>query len=153
MIKDYESYHGVVLREIIVRSKGPITIESIVDVGRANTFCINGRTVLHIKHCSRRLPPWQFTFNRENWSEMVSLRSRSTSFWLAFACGIDGILCLSFDELNRLSDAPLGTGRFVRVDRDRATMYRVFGNAGRLGGSRARGVTSLLDDICADGLG
>lgn len=150
MIAEYERYHGIVVRELVVRSSEPLSIGVSDDFGRVNSFCINGLIGLHIKHCSKRLPPWRFTFNEENVSEIEGLKRKHPSAWVALVCGIDGVVCLSaaeFDEVSTPDEA--GAVRFVRVDRDRNTMYRVFGNAGKLGGAKARGVAAVLLDVAA----
>lgn len=145
MISEYERYHGVVLRELIVTAPGPIRIEKRDEVGRVNSFCLNGQTGLHIKHCAKRLPPWQFTFLDDHLDEVESLERDCGRLWLALVCGMDGIVTLSVREFREITEAS-DTTRFVRVDRDRRTMYRVFGNAGKLRSAKARGISSVISD-------
>jgi hypothetical protein len=146
MIAEYERYHGVVLRELIVTAPGPLVVEKKDEIGRVNSFCLNGHTGLHIKHCSKRLPPWQFTFLDEHLEEIAMLERKCDNLWLALACGMDGIVSLSADEFRKITGASEDTTRFVRVDRDRRTMYRVFGNAGKLASAKARGISPVISD-------
>jgi hypothetical protein len=143
---DYERYHGVVLRELIVKAEAPLLIETRDDTGRVNSFRLNGRTGIHIKHSSKRLAPWQFTFNEDNWREVQILCEECLSAWVVFVCGLDGIVCLSVAELEKVTEAEAASTRFIRVNRDRATMYRIFGNDGKLDSPKARGVAPVLLD-------
>lgn len=149
MIAEYERYHGVVLWELIAKASAPLSIEARDRTGRLNSFVLNGQTGLHIKHSSKRLAPWQFTFNDDNWREFEGLCGECVSVWVALVCGSDGVICLSATELRTVTQVEAGAVRFVRVDRDRATMYRVFGNDGRLNSAKARGVSPILTDALA----
>src|SRR5687768_7152751 len=130
MIHSFEQYHGVVLRELVVRAPASLVIAARDDMGRVNSYSINSRVALHIKHSAKRLPPWQFTFNAENLAEIRRLEDIGSSLWLALVCGHDGIVALSGHELREINPPDCETTCFVRVDRDRRTMYRVFGTAG-----------------------
>lgn len=146
MIAEYERYHGIVLRELIVRAPGPLLIEARGETGRVNSFCVNGRTCMYIKHSAKRLPPWQFSFNRESLSEIEVQAQGHSSLWLALVCGLDGVLALTADEFRSITAVKDDVARFIRVDRDRNTMYRVYGNAGKLRNAKARGVAAVIAD-------
>lgn len=146
MIAEYERYHGIVVRDVIVKAAGPLHIEACGVAGRVNSFTLNGYTGLHIKHSAKRLAPWQFTFNSDALSEIDTLVERHPSCWLALVCGLDGVVALTADEFSVLTTAKGEVARYIRVDRDRNTMYRVFGNAGRLGTAKARGVSAIVSD-------
>ncbi|WP_146041877.1 hypothetical protein [Azospirillum argentinense] len=146
MIPDYERYHGVVIREIIVKAPSLLQIGAIGGSGRVSSFCINGKTAVHIKHCAKRLAPWRFTFTDDNRLEIGRLQSRFESVWLAFVCGVDGIVSLSISEFHDVTENRMNSARFIRIDRDRNTMYRVFGNAGKLGMAKRRGVSEIVSD-------
>ena len=144
MIAEYERYHGVALRELIVRAAGPVLLESHDERGRVNSFLVNRRVALHLKHSSKRLPPWQFTFDTDALNEIERLILDQPSFWLVLVCGIDGVVAIGTDEFRKITSA-LGDGaRFIRVDRDRNTMYRVHGNAGKLSRAKARGLAPVV---------
>jgi hypothetical protein len=146
MTAEYERYHGIVLRELIVKAPSPLLIEARDDFGRVNSFCLNGQTGLHIKHSAKRLAPWQFTFNDDARAEIEGLIDTHASFWLALVCGLDGVLVLTADEFRVLTLVDGEATRFIRVDRDRNTMYRVFGNAGKLQAAKPRGVAAAVSD-------
>ena len=76
MIGEFEQYHGAALRDLIVGAKQPLRVEADDDHGRVNSFIVNGGVGIHIKHSSKRLPPWQFVYSDENLSETVRLAQR-----------------------------------------------------------------------------
>ena len=151
MIHSFEQYHGVALREIIVCAPGPLHIAPNDDMGRVNSYCLNKRVAVHIKHSAKRLPPWQFTFNDETVEEIERLEAQDLILWLVLVCGHDGLVALSAPEFRQINPAERGTTCFVRVDRDRRTMYRVFGTAGRLASAKARGVMPIFADAFEKG--
>ena len=151
MIREFEQYHGVVLRDLIVKSQVPLTISARDEVGRINSFSVNDDVGLHIKHCSNRLAPWAYTFTPENFAEIEWLASHVRSLWIALVCGCNGVVALNLDEFLTLTNSDDGRTRFIRIDRDRRTMYRVHGNAGKLGSAKPRGVAAILADVIRSG--
>jgi|ERR1044072_1095978 hypothetical protein len=149
MISDFERYHGVALRDLIVCAARPIEISVHDDMGRVNSFLIDGRLVLHIKHSSNRAPPWSFTFTDENVAELERLAGPTRPLWLALVCGRDGVLALSFTEFREINPFWAKATSFVRVDRDKRTMYRVFGTNGRLPAAKPRGMLPLITGLKA----
>lgn len=145
MIADFERFHGVALRSIIASAHNPVTIEAWDQSGRIDSYVVNGVSAIHLKHSSKRLPPWQFTFTEDEISELSQLRSRTQQLWIVLICGSDGLVCLSDAELRGLIGG--GTTPFIRVDRDPRSMYRVFGNGGRLRRAKAKGVDEVHQDL------
>lgn len=152
MIKEYERYHGVAIRELILSSPSQISFSTFQSSGRIHSYLINGRTGLHIKHCAKRLPPWQFTFLDEHVGEIGRMTELCECLWLALICGSDGIVCLSAEEFYQVTLVHDATTRFIRIDRDRHTKYRVFGNAGRLGSAKPRGLAPLIRSAFESGI-
>lgn len=151
MTPEYERYHGIVVRELVVQSGVAIQIEAKDDAGRVNSFCINNKTSIHIKHCSKRLSPWLFSFGDENVAEIDRLQAQMPSMWLVLVCGIDGIVSISYAEFRKITDNLEGATRFIRIDRDRKTMYRVYGNAGKLTVAKPRGIAAVVFDAARSG--
>jgi len=147
MIGEFERYHGVALRELIVGANRPIKIETCDDVGRINSFRIDGALGIHLKHSSKRLPPWQFTYLDENLLEIDRLAERCSSVWLIHVCGQDGSVALSLSEFWSVNPRHVETTSFVRVDRDRNTMYRVNGTGGKLSHPKRRGLHYIFDEL------
>lgn len=144
MIREFEQYHGVVLRHVIVCAPGPVTLAARDEAGRVNSFTLNGSVGLHLKHSSKRLAPWGFTFTADNDAEIEWLAGQTDALWVALVCGRDGVVALSYDEYQAVTDCDPGATKFIRLDRDRRTQYRVFGNAGRLIGAKRRGIAPII---------
>jgi hypothetical protein len=149
MIGEFERYHGYALRELIVGSPIPITIIPFDNVGRINSFLINDRLCIHIKHSSKRLPPWQFTFNGTNIQELHGLAADAGSLWVLLVCGQDGLAALTYQEVLDVNPPSRGVTAFIRVDRDPRTSYRINGSSGFLNRAVPRGCAGLLDDLTA----
>jgi hypothetical protein len=79
MISEFERYHGVALRTIVVSTGKPVTIQRWEEVGRINSYRLNMTTAVHIKHSTKRLPPWLFTFAGDEIRELVQLRTSADS--------------------------------------------------------------------------
>ena len=146
MISEFEKYHGAVLRGLVV-GLGSAEIACCDTAGRTNCFTINGRTGLHIKHSTSRLPPWLFTYNQTQIDELDEVLSRCERLWLAHVCGDDGVMALSYDEFRTINPPDLPTTKFVRVDKSRNTMYRVYGTGGELSRRKDRGVRAIVANI------
>ena len=147
MIGEFERYHGAAIRELIVGSGRPMRIESYDDAGRVNTYRINDAIGVHIKHSTKRLPPWQFTYLEDNLAEIGRLAQTCRSVWLIHVCGQDGVVALSHTEFCSINPPDAETTSFVRVDRDRNTMYRVNGTGGKLARPKRRGLHCVFDEL------
>jgi hypothetical protein len=147
MADEYELYHGMVLRQILVESNSTISLQVDDQSGRIDSFVIDGRTAIHIKHSKKRLPPWQFTFSRDNIEELIGLDRKYEHLFLCFVCEKDGVVVLSPDEFLRIAGPSTSETYFVRVDRSRNTMYSVNGSSGPLPRKLPRGVARILQSI------
>ena len=144
MIHEFERYHGAVLRELIVKVGKSTEIRVVDDAGRVNSFVVNDSLILYIKHSSKRLSPWQFTFTSDNLAEINRLSQHNLPIWLIFVCGQDGMLAISYEEFQFINPVDATTTSFVRVDRDRNTMYRVNGTQTKLRSPKPRGISSII---------
>lgn len=152
MIGSFEQYHGAVLRELIVNAPRPLTIERRDCWGRVNSFIVNGDIGLYIKHSSKRLAPWQFTFPRESVLELDVLEAETERVWLALVCGQDGIVALNLEAFRNVNPPDCDTTCFIRIDRDRRSMYRVNGTKGVLATKAPRGLSGLINDLTPAGI-
>jgi hypothetical protein len=149
MIAEFERYHGVVLRRIVVEAPGPILMEKKDEAGRENSYVLNGRVAIHIKHSSKRLPSWSFSFSIEQLREFVTLKRQADSVWLVLVCGTDGMVSLSLDEFVSITGSRPGGVASLRIDRGRREMYRVYGNEGELPNAKPRGVAPIVSAAAA----
>lgn len=141
-----EYYHGVAIRSIITTSPQRVTIETRDNGGRLNSYLINGRVGIHIKHSAKRLPPWQFSFSLAQLQELLDPRREAKFVWLIFVCGPDGLVAVSLKDFVSITEGRPGGVAVIRIDRGRNKMYRVSGNAGALPFRKARGVFPVVAD-------
>ena len=73
MIAEYIFYHGALLHELTLNHGGAVTIEPRDNHGRPNTFILNSKVGVYIKHSTKRLSPWTYTFTKEHLSEVQAL--------------------------------------------------------------------------------
>lgn len=149
MIAEYEYYHGVVLREILVKAPAPVLIRPLLLGRRASNFCLSECVGLHIKHSAKRLPPWKFAFSTDSVEQIEVMASDYQSCWLALVCGRDGVVTIRVEEFRALTGNVREPSPFLRVDRDRNTRYRVYGNQGMLENTKSRGVSAVIADALA----
>lgn len=146
MIAELDKYHGIVLRQILLAYSGRLTV-GIADIsGRKDAFYLN-EAGFQIKHSSKRLPPWQFTYLPENVTELVELGATCEPVWVFLVCGVDGVVGLSLEELRSIIKPGAGGAAWVRVSRGRNAMYRVFGSAGELPRAKPRGVQAFISAV------
>ena len=151
MIREFEYYHGVALRDVIVCGRPRfISIRLADSRGRLNSYVLNENVGLHIKHSSGRLPPWQFVFAKDTLDEIESLKSESCSIWLSLVCGEDGVVFLPEADLVSVNSAKAESA-YLRVDRDKRAMYRITGSSGRLGKAVKRGALPLVQALGLEG--
>ena len=147
MTHEFEFYHGAVLRELIISSSHALKILACDDVGRVNSFLLNDNVAIHLQHSSKRLPPWLFTFNRENVEELDRLVQKSRKIWLVLVCGQDGFMSLSLSDFYKVNPPDSETTMFIRVDRERGSMYRLTGTGGKFSSKIPRGVLPVVADL------
>lgn len=150
MIADVDRYQGVVLREIILSAAAPVTIASLNLTGRSDAFSID-TAAIQIKHSSARLSPWQFTYLPDQLEELQNLASKFEPVWSVLVCGIDGVLGLSVEELDSLIQRGRSGIAWLRVKRDRHSMYRVAGSAGVLERPKPKGLETFMRAVQLSG--
>lgn len=148
MIHEFEKYHGVAMRQLVVEAGSQGLFFRVEDSrGRLNSFVVNNQVGLHIKHSSKRMPPWQFTFDAENCQELTSLGEHAGQIWIALVCGPDGVVCLTYDEFQTVNPEDCEATAFLRIDRDKRAMYRVRGSEGALSGAKPRGFARVMSNL------
>jgi hypothetical protein len=149
MIREFEYYHGVAIRDIIVcRRPQRVSLRLADSRGRLNSYVLDDELGLHIKHSSARMPPWQFGFGQDTLLELDDLRDSVRAIWLAFVCGEDGVVFLPESDL--LAVNPSSSGAYLRIDRDKRAMYRINGSGGPLRKAVRRGALPLVSDLSSD---
>ena len=125
---DYERFHGIVLRALILELSNGICIKAEDAHGVVNSFILNGKVGLYIKHSTMRLRTWNFGFNEDHIAELDLLSDCTDQSFVCLVCGYDGFLTLSKAELEQLMDIK-GSERSlsIHVKRRKRHMYAVGG--------------------------
>lgn len=148
MIAELDRYHGVVLRQLLLAHPGRVSLGLADLTGRKDSFCLD-QGAFQIKHSSKRLSPWQFTYAAENFAELAELRRSFEPVWVFLVCGQDGVVGLSVDELDSIVQPGDGGAAWVRVSRSRRSMYRVSGASGELLQAKAMGVQGFITHLAS----
>ena len=146
MIAELDRYQGIVLRQILVSHGKGVRLGVVNLSGRVDTFYLE-RAAFQIKHSSKRLSPWRFSYMPENLEEIIDLQKTYSPVWVILVCGQDGVLALSLDELKSIVGAREDGAAWIRVSRDRNSMYRVGGALGDLPRAKPRGLEPFLTAV------
>ena len=129
MSKQFEFFHGLVLVRIVHNSKNPVSISRYSD--STNSSYIVNNVGLFIKHSTSRMSPWAFSFHKQHLDEILEIKNQLAKVYIALVCNDDGIVCLSFDELNQLVNSRDDKVESIRVARGPREKYEVSGSAGK----------------------
>ncbi len=151
MISDYKLYQGAVLAQLIDEIDETLAIRDLREEGRQSAYVINDRIGLYIKHSTARLPPWQFTFSKANALSLMELRQQASEVYVTFVCWLDGMMCMSLDELTSILGAGVSDQAWVRVQRRKNEWYSVSGAAGDLPYKKPQGLGALIETIKSRG--
>ncbi|MCY4420216.1 MAG: hypothetical protein OXC42_03045 [Gammaproteobacteria bacterium] len=139
---DYEQYHGLVVRELAVELPDGIHIKAHDIHGIVNCFIVNEVIGLFIKHSSKRLSPWVFSFTKDNLTEIQLLSEDTEKTYICLVCGYDGFLTLSLNEFNQIASRKKGdTSLNLHVKRRKRQMY-IVGGREKLERSKSRGFSN-----------
>ena len=130
MIKEFELYHGAALSKI-AQDDTRTLINSFPTASRC-TYLINDSIGLYIKHSTKRLTPWGFSFTKQHQDELKFMADSLSKVFIAFICGPDGIACLSYGELKNVLDEIHEDCEWVRISRGPREKYAISGSDGRL---------------------
>ena len=141
---EYEQYHGIVIRALVAELKDGVHIKTHDAHGILNSFLINHSVGLYIKHSSKRMSPWLFSFTKDNLVELELLEECAELTFISLVCGHDGFLTLSMEELEYLSDKKQSDNSLtIHVKRRKRHMYSV-GGRDKLESSKSRGFTEEM---------
>ena len=141
---EYERYHGLVIRSLVLHLKYGVQIKVLDAHGIVNSFVLNNVVGLYIKHCSKRITPWIFSFTPDNLTELSLLRENTTSVFVALVCGPDGFLVLSLEDIQLLADKKQAANALtIHVARRKRQMY-IVGGKNRLNKRKPRGFTEEI---------
>jgi hypothetical protein len=147
MPDEYEFYQGAVLRQLIVDSDISLAIRPFVRDGRISAFVINGRVGVYVKHSSKRMTPWRFTFTLDQAADLLDLEAKYPDSFVAFVCESDGIVTLEIGALHSIVDFQRSEHAWVRIDRPPRNQYEVSGNRGTIPTKLARGIGTINETL------
>jgi len=126
---DYTFFHGSALLRII---QNPRT--HVIQLHRGNhCYLVNKKSCIYLKHSTKRLSPWQFTFLPEHLSEIADVQDDSKALFVILICNDDGICCLDYQEVAQLiMVGNMRQAKSIRVSRPPRQKYAVSGTDGTL---------------------
>ena len=147
MIADYKLYQGAVLAQLIDDAAEGVTVRELVEGGRLHSYILNERIGLHIKHSAARLPPWQFTFTAANCVSLMQLRQEYKQVFVVLVCWLDGMVCLSIDEILEITEEEQPLQGWVRAERGKNEWYTISGPRAVLPYKKPQGLASLAQAL------
>jgi len=85
MIKEFEFYHGAVLANLLHESGQDIIIETFPSESNAS-YVVNKNIGLFIKHSTKRMSPWRFSFMQEHQDEILRMKNKLGEVFLLLVC-------------------------------------------------------------------
>jgi hypothetical protein len=131
MIKEFEFYHGVVFTKLIHQVEN-ISIK-VFPTGSNASYVINDAVGLYIKHCTKRMSPWRFSFKKEHQDEILDMKNKLSDVFLILICGDDGIVTINFNDLKKILDETHGEVEWISASRNPKKEYTIKGSDGSLG--------------------
>jgi hypothetical protein len=151
MSDEYEFYQGAVLRQLIVGSELSLIVRPFLREGRINAFVVNGKFGVFIKHSTKRMSPWRFTFSIDQASDLLDLETTLAHSFTTFVCGDDGLITLSMASLHEIVSFQESEQAWVRIERRPRSQYSVSGNRAELPYKVPTG-TSLIHEAIVESL-
>jgi hypothetical protein len=147
MFDDYEKYQGLVLRHLVTSATGPVQIRPFLTHGRTSSFVLNECVGVFVKHSSKRMSPWRFTFHIDQVADLLDLEAAHPNSYAVFVCGTDGLIALDMMTLHELVSFQETEQAWIRIERKPRSMYDVSGNRGDLPHKLARGAANVLTAV------
>jgi hypothetical protein len=143
MFDDYEFYQGVVLRNLIVNADFSVMVRPFVREGRISAFVINSRIGVFMKHSTKRMSPWRFTFGLDQVSDLLDLEAKYFDSFVVFICGSDGLVTLdaALHEIFTFDDVEKA---WIAIERKPRSQYSVRGNRTELPNKISNGTGAIL---------
>jgi hypothetical protein len=147
MLDEYEFYQGAVLRQLIIESETSLTFRPFLREGRINAFVVNGRVGVYVKHSSKRMTPWKYSFNLEQAADLLDLEAKYPDSFIVFVCETDGLVTLDCGRLYEIVDFQESANAWVRVDRPPRNQYEVSGNKSDLAKKVPQGISLIIETL------
>ncbi|WP_407490750.1 hypothetical protein [Elizabethkingia anophelis] len=131
MIKEFEFYHGVVFSKLIHNIPEGISIKLYPSPSNAS-YVINDNIGIYIKHSTKRMSPWRFSFQKCHQDEIFDMQKGLNNVFVLLVCGEDGVVALSYEELKTILDYTHDEIEWISASRTRNKDYEIKGSDGKL---------------------
>ena len=131
-IREIEIFHGIVFFRL-ANCGVPLSITPF-GCGVRGFYLINGSVPLYVKHTSKRLSPWAFSFAHEHQDDFLKVKRDFGVAYVIFVCGHDGVCCMEFDQFKQVLDHVHDEVEWVRISRGKKESYSVKGSDGQFRG-------------------
>lgn len=152
MIADYQVYHGAVLAELARHRRQGFVVRDVSKGRRLDTFLLDERVAMFVKHCAARMHPWKFAFSRQAFADLEAFcgQNHYTEGMCVFVCSFDGMVCISISDIRRILFPSDVQQLWIRVERKKRCLYEVRGPAGTLPSKKPAGLGDLLARLGVD---
>lgn len=127
MIKEFEFYHGVVFSKLIHNIPDGISIKLYSSPSNAS-YVINDNIGIYIKHSTKRMSPWRFSFQKIHQDEILQMQQQLRNIFVLLVCGKDGVVTLSFKELKTILNNMHSETEWISASRTRNKEYSIKGS-------------------------
>ena len=131
MIDEFKAYHGSAFAELIDESTIPITLFR-PDLSNNAVYILNNSIGLFIKHSTKRISPWRFTFQLDHVKNLSNLTGEFEHTFLVLICGRNSIAVINALEVRDLLPLDSPAVSWVSVNTSHNTMLTVEGSTGGL---------------------
>jgi|SRR5690606_2442551 len=131
MIKEFEFYHGVVFSKLIHSIPDGISIKLYPSSSNAS-YVINDNIGIYIKHSTKRMSPWRFSFQKIHQDEILQMQEQLRNIFVLLVCGEDGVVNLSFEELKTILNDIHSETEWISASRTKNKEYSIKGSDGTL---------------------
>ena len=131
MINEFKAYHGSAFAELIDESTVPITLFR-PDLSNNAVYILNNSIGLFIKHSTKRISPWRFSFQADHVKNVLKLTQKFDYTFMVLICGRYSIAVLNSQEIEDLLPLNSPVTSWVSVNSSHNTMLTVEGSSGKL---------------------
>ena len=96
------------------------------------SYVLNDSAGLYIKHSTKRMTPWRFSFQKKHQNEIQKMKNKFDNVFLVLVCGDDGVVTLSYDELKKILNEQYDEVEWIAISRRPREKYAVTGSDGKL---------------------
>ena len=131
MINEFKSYHGSAFADLIDDSLVPIKIFRPIQDNNAY-YILDDDIALYVKHSTKRLTPWRFTFHTDNMQDLAKILNSNEFCFVVLICGRDSIAVLEKEEIHRLLPTNNPCLSWISVQTSHNTSLTIEGSEGKL---------------------